>query len=72
MGKTRREGQGEAAYRITLKSGEPFGFAGPWENWGKGAERITSQPTAAASPGRSGFHLRGRHIKGSGLVAGAA
>lgn len=36
------KGKEKQPYRITLKSGEPFGFAGLWENWGKGADRITS------------------------------
>lgn len=36
------KGKEKQPYRIALKSGEPFGFAGLWETWKKGADAITS------------------------------
>jgi putative SOS response-associated peptidase YedK len=44
------KGKEKQPYRITLKSGEPFGFAGLWENWGKGTERITSCTIITGQP----------------------
>lgn len=36
------KGKEKQPYRITLKSGAPFGFAGLWETWGKGADAVVS------------------------------
>jgi putative SOS response-associated peptidase YedK len=36
------KGKEKQPYRITLKSGQPFGFAGLWETWGKGTDAIVS------------------------------
>jgi putative SOS response-associated peptidase YedK len=37
-------------YRITLKSGQPFGFAGLWETWGKASDAITSCTIITGKP----------------------
>jgi putative SOS response-associated peptidase YedK len=36
------KGKEKQPYRITLKSGAPFGFAGLWETWGKGIDALVS------------------------------
>ena len=37
-------------YRMTMKSGEPFGFAGLWETWDKGEAPITTCTIITGEP----------------------
>ena len=54
----RREGRGRVPIRFTLKSGEPFAFAGLWERWERGGDEppllscaiVTTSPNALIAP----------------------
>ena len=37
-------------YRFTMKSGEPFAFAGIWEQWGEGRKRVRSCAVLTTDP----------------------
>jgi putative SOS response-associated peptidase YedK len=46
----KREGRGKRPYYFRLKGGEPFAFAGIWDEWGRGDNMVTTCAVITTRP----------------------